>query len=116
MAPVKNPGPHGFGRAVAHGFANMTGDAAVVMMADEPDDCRDVVRYWEKLNEGYDCVFGSRFIKDGAVIGYPTFKLIINRLVDLFLRLLFNIKLKDRTNASNAYEKLVIHGCALLIT
>src|ERR1700758_2360914 len=45
LRPVKNPGPHGFGRAVAHGFAHMTGDAVVVMMADESDDCRDVVRY-----------------------------------------------------------------------
>ena len=24
------------------------------MMADESDDCRDVVRYWEKLSEGWD--------------------------------------------------------------
>ena len=36
--------------------------SVVVMMADESDDCRDVVRYWKKLNEGYDCVFGSRFM------------------------------------------------------
>ena len=28
------------------------GDAVVMMMADESDDCRDVVRYWELLNEG----------------------------------------------------------------
>ena len=32
------------------------------MMADETDDCRDVVRYWQTLNEGWECVFGSRFI------------------------------------------------------
>src|SRR6266700_6539400 len=95
LRPVKNPAPHGFGRAVAHGFAHMTGDAAVVMMADESDDCRDVVRYWEKLNEGYDCVFGSRFMRGGGAIDYPLVKLIINRLANLFLRLLFNIKLND---------------------
>jgi len=44
----------------------MRGDAVVVMMADESDDCRDVVRYWLGLNEGWDCVFGSRFIKGGG--------------------------------------------------
>ena len=33
----------------------MSGDAVVIMMADESDDCRDVVRYWKKLNEGWDC-------------------------------------------------------------
>ena len=54
LRPVQNLAPHGFGRAVSRGFDHMAGDAVVVMMADESDDCRDVVRYWEKLNEGYD--------------------------------------------------------------
>src|SRR5437762_4353052 len=108
MAPVKNPGPHGFGRAVAHGFANMTGDAAVIMMADESDDCRDVVRYWQKLNEGYDCVFGSRFTKGGGVIDYPRLKLFFNRLANRFLRVLFRIKLNDVTNAFKAYRKTTL--------
>jgi glycosyltransferase involved in cell wall biosynthesis len=60
LRPVKNPGPRGFGRAVICGVDVAAGDAVVVMMADESDDCRDVVRYWEKLNEGYEAVFGSR--------------------------------------------------------
>ena len=64
-------GPHGFGRAVILGSTQLTGDAVVIMMADESDDCRDVVRYWQKLNEGYDAVFGSRFINGGGVIDYP---------------------------------------------
>src|SRR5690242_21816139 len=34
IVPVKNDGPHGFGRAVVCGFEHMKGDAAVVMMAD----------------------------------------------------------------------------------
>jgi hypothetical protein len=58
--------PHGFGHAIVAGLLDMNGDAAVVMMADESDDCRDVVRYWNKLNEGWDAVFGSRFLKGGG--------------------------------------------------
>jgi len=60
---------------------------------------RDVVRYWQELNKGCDCVFGSRFLKGGGVIDYPFIKLKINRLANLFLRLLFGIKLNDTTNA-----------------
>ena len=56
----------------------MKGDAAIIMMADESDDCRDVVRYWRELNQGWDCVFGSRFIKGGRVIDYPRFKLFLS--------------------------------------
>jgi dolichol-phosphate mannosyltransferase len=113
---VKNEGEHGFGRAIICGLDHMRGDAAVLMMADESDDCRDVVRYWEKLNEGYDCVFGSRFVKGGGVIDYPRFKLFVNRLANRFLKFLFRIKLNDATNAFKAYRKTVIDGCRPLIS
>lgn len=112
---VQNPAPHGFGRAVICGFDYMSGDAVVVMMADESDDCRDVVRYWKKLNEGYDCVFGSRFMRSGGVIDYPKIKLFLNRLANSFLRMLFRIKLNDTTNAFKAYRKEVIDGCRPLL-
>src|SRR6266568_7361874 len=111
LRPVQNPAPHGFGRAVACGFDHMAGDAVVMMMADESDDCRDVVRYWKKLNEGYDCVFGSRFIKGAGVIDYPWLKLRLNRLANLFIRILFRISLNDTTNAFKAYRKTVLDGC-----
>lgn len=115
LIPTQNPGPHGFGRAVARGLSTMSGDAVVIMMADESDDCRDVVRYWNKLNEGYDCVFGSRFIKGGGVIDYPKIKLFLNRLANYFLKVLFRIKLNDTTNAFKAYRREVIEGCQPLI-
>jgi dolichol-phosphate mannosyltransferase len=111
LVALKNTGRHGFGRAIVFGFDNMSGDAAVVMMADESDDCRDVVRYWELLSEGWDAVFGSRFIKGGGVIDYPWHKLIINRMANLFLRMLFGMRLNDTTNAFKAYRRTVIEGC-----
>lgn len=110
LRPVQNAGPHGFGRAIQCGLEAMTGDAAVIFMADESDDCRDVVRYWEKLNEGYDCVFGSRFIKGGGTIDYPAIKLFMNRMANAFVRLLFRHGLNDTTNAFKAYRKEVIDG------
>jgi dolichol-phosphate mannosyltransferase len=110
LAPVQNPGPHGFGRAITLGLDRAKGDAIVIMMADESDDCRDVVRYWEKLNEGYDCVFGSRFMKGGGVIDYPPLKLWLNRMANTFIRMLFSHGLNDTTNAFKAYRKTVIDG------
>ena len=116
LRPIANTSTPGFGSAVIRGFDHMHGDAVVIMMADESDDCRDVVRYWQKLNEGYDCVFGSRFMKGGGVIDYPRVKLLINRVANLFLRLLFNVKLNDATNAFKAYRASVIEGCRPLIS
>ncbi len=111
IRPVQNDGANGFGRAVVAGINAMRGDAAVIMMADESDDCRDVVRYWRQLSEGWDCVFGSRFIKGGGVIDYPWLKLRMNRLANLFVRLLFGIPLNDTTNAFKAYRKTTLDGC-----
>jgi dolichol-phosphate mannosyltransferase len=116
VKPVKNYGLHGFGRAVVCGLDCMTGDAVVIMMADESDDCKDVVRYWDILNKGFDCVFGSRFIKGGSVVGYPLHKLILNRLANTFLRFFFGIRLNDTTNAFKAYRREVIEGCRPLIS
>jgi dolichol-phosphate mannosyltransferase len=115
LIPTQNLAPNGFGRAIARGLSAMNGDAVVIMMADESDDCHDVVRYWQKLNEGYDCVFGSRFVKGGGVIDYPKIKLFLNRLANYFLKILFRIKLNDTTNAFKAYRKEVIDGCQPLI-
>ena len=54
-------------------------------------------------------------MKGGGVIDYPRLKLFINRLANLFLRLLFSIKLNDTTNAFKAYRKETIEGCRPLI-
>jgi len=116
LHPVQNTGAHGFGRAICAGLNAMQGDAVVIMMADESDDCRDVVRYWQTLNEGYDCVFGSRFIRGGGVIDYPRLKLTMNRLVNTALRIVFHISLNDTTNAFKAYRRHVIEGCQPLIS
>jgi dolichol-phosphate mannosyltransferase len=113
---LKNGLPHGFGRAIVCGLQGMNGDAAVIMMADESDDCRDVVRYWNALNEGWDAVFGSRFMKGGGVIDYPWLKLRLNRMANLFIRLLFGISLNDTTNAFKAYRRTVIEGCQPLLS
>jgi dolichol-phosphate mannosyltransferase len=115
VQPIQDNGGHGFGRAVICGLDHMKGDAVVIMMADESDDCRDAVRYWQKLQEGYDCVFGSRFIKGGGVTDYPRIKLLLNRLANLFIKVLFRLKLNDTTNAFKAYRRTVIDGCRPLI-
>jgi len=116
ITTVQSPPPHGFGRAIIAGLDQMQGDAVVLMMADESDDCRDVVRYWETLQQGYDCVFGSRFIKGGRAINYPKLKLALNRCANLFLKTMFNVPLNDTTNAFKAYRREVIDGCRPLIS
>ena len=70
---------------------------------------------WNMLNEGNDCVFGSRFIRGGGVIDYPRLKLILNRTANKLLQLFFRIKHNDITNAFKAYRKTTIDGCRPLL-
>jgi dolichol-phosphate mannosyltransferase len=108
---VQNTGSHGFGNAIVFGIDRSQGDAVVIMMADESDDCRDVAEYWELLGQGWDAAFGSRFIRGGGVIDYPMHKLLINRLANAFLRVMFRSRLNDFTNAFKAYRRTALDGC-----
>lgn len=112
---LDKPAPHGIGRALVHGLDHMSGDAVAIMMADKSDSPDDLARYWDLLCEGHECVFGSRFIAGGSVHDYPLLKLILNRVVNTFIRLLFGIRLNDTTNAFKAYRREVIDGCRPLI-
>jgi dolichol-phosphate mannosyltransferase len=116
LVAVKNEGPSGFGRAVIRGIHAVSGDAVVIMMADESDDCRDVVKYWQKLNDGYEAVFGSRFISGGGVIDYPFPKYLLNRAFNLTLQVLFGYRFNDTTNAFKAYRKATLLGLQPLLS
>jgi dolichol-phosphate mannosyltransferase len=98
----------GFGLAVRAGLERFSGDAVAIMMADGSDDPEDLVRYHRVLADGHDCAFGSRFIRGGQVSGYPRFKLILNRIVNWGIRLLFRHGYDDTTNAFKAYRREVI--------
>ncbi len=113
---INNYYPNGFGFAVRCGLENFRGDAVAIVMADSSDAPENIVDYYYKLQEGYDCVFGSRFIRGGKVIDYPTHKLIVNRLANLFISVLFGLKFNDTTNAFKAYRREVIEGISPLLS
>jgi dolichol-phosphate mannosyltransferase len=105
---IRNPYPNGYGFAVRAGLEAFSGDAVAVMMADGSDDPDDLVLYFRVLEAGYDCAFGSRFMPGATVEGYPRAKLLINRLVNLAIRALFQHGYNDTTNAFKAYRREVI--------
>lgn len=100
--------PRGFGFTVRAGFDVFTGDAVAIMMADGSDDPSDLVRYHALLADGFDCAFGSRFMRGAAVHDYPKPKLALNRVVNAGIRVLFRHGFNDTTNAFKAYRREVI--------
>ena len=101
----KNQYNPGYGNAVRFGIEKNQSDAVVFFMGDCSDNPKDIINYVDCLDEGFDCVFGSRFIKNSIVKDYPFPKLILNRIANNFIRLLFLIKYNDVTNAFKAYRK-----------
>jgi len=113
---INNYYPNGYGYAVRCGLENFKGQAVVIVMADSSDHPEDVIKYFNELIKGYDCVFGSRFLFDSEVYNYPIHKLILNRIGNMFIQLLFGVKYNDTTNAFKAYRKEVIEGISPLIS
>jgi dolichol-phosphate mannosyltransferase len=113
---IPNASPNGFGFSVRAGLDACRGDAIALVMADGSDDPADLIKCYNKLNEGYDCVFGSRFIAGSRVIGYPIHKLILNRLANGLIRVLFRQRFNDFTNAFKIYRREVIAGVQPLLS
>ncbi len=112
---VTNTGPAGYGFAVRTGLDTYAGDAVVIVMADSSDDPRDVVTYYEKLLEGFDCVFGSRFVAGATVRNYPTSKLILNRIANRIISMVFRLHYDDVTNAFKCFRREAIDGVRPLL-
>ena len=106
---LNNDPPNGFGFAVRKGLENFQGDYVAIVMADLSDRPVDLVKFYRKMNEGYDCVFGSRFINGGKTIDYPRFKYYLNRLTNTIIKLLFGISYNDTTNAFKLYSRETIN-------
>ncbi|MFC1849717.1 glycosyltransferase family 2 protein [candidate division CSSED10-310 bacterium] len=110
LRAIKSPYPSGYGFAIRCGLENFQGDCVATMMADTSDSPDDLVRFYRKLTEGFDAVFGSRFMRGGSVVDYPLFKLILNRITNLFIRIIFGIAYNDVTNAFKMYRRESIAG------
>ena len=78
-----------------------------IFMADMSDSIEDLKTYYENINndENLDAIFGSRFIKNSNIKNYPKFKLLVNRLANNIIRLIFFSKYNDFTNAFKIYRK-----------
>ncbi len=113
---VHNRPPNGFGHAVRCGLREVKGDCISIVMADLSDSPEDLVSFYREMQKGYDCVFGSRFMKQSKVVDYPAHKLFLNRLVNTMIRLLFQIQYNDVTNAFKMYRRHVIENLNPLLS
>lgn len=101
---IKNAKP-GLGSAIYMGVINSKKEYFTIFMADLSDSIEDMQVYYNTIkNKKLDSVFGSRFIQNSKVDGYPIRKLILNRLANNIIRLFFLSNYNDFTNAFKIYR------------
>ena len=97
----------GLGSAVISGINNSSKKLVGIFMADMSDNLNDLKKYYEKMRSDntLDAIFGSRFIRDSKITNYPKFKLLLNRIANNFIKIIFFSKYNDFTNAFKIYKK-----------
>ena len=99
----------GLGGAINLGIKKAIGEYAAIMMADQSDDINDLIKYNNLIQSAeYDAILGSRFTKDSKVNDYPIQKLILNRIFNFFVSIIFFNSYNDYTNAFKIYKKSVL--------
>ena len=107
----------GLGEAIKNGIKFSKGEYLSIIMCDGSDDIDDLKKYIEIIKkENLDAVFGSRFLRNSKIIGYPKFKLILNRIFNYFVSLIYMNKYNDFTNAFKIYKKDVLLGIEPIVS
>jgi len=103
---VSNEWHGGVGNAIRFGLTKWEGDIVAICMADGSDAPEDILLLYKKICEdGYDCAFGSRFIKGGQIENYPLIKLFLNRIFNNWVRIKTGIDYNDFTNIFKLFHR-----------
>lgn len=103
----RGPGKQGAQLRMGLYFALNRGYEGVITIdGNNKDSIEDVPKFIEKLDEGYDFVQGSRFIKGGQAINTPFIRLVSVKMIHApIISLTAKEKFTDTTNAYRAYSR-----------
>lgn len=68
----------------------------------------EIPQFFEKMSEGYDCVFGSRFCEGGRMEESPLKRRIISRGGSVLTNMLLGTRLKDMTSGFEMFKRPVL--------
>lgn len=105
---VNNKLDGGFGNALRTGFKEAYGEVVVPIMGDLCDDLETVKKMLNKIEDGYDIVCGSRYIKNGKRQGGSILKGFLSCWGGRLLHFLLVVPTNDISNAFKMYRKSVL--------
>lgn len=68
----------------------------------------EIPLFIDKLEEGYDCVWGSRFVDGGGFANHPLYRRLLSSGGTLLANLVLGTKLKDMTSGFEAFKKEIL--------
>jgi glycosyltransferase involved in cell wall biosynthesis len=95
----------GYGRAMGYGLAQAKGDIIVEFTPDGNSIPEDIPRIIVKVNEGYDLVIGSRYLKGARSDDDDWLTALGNRLFTAAVNLLFRARYTDVLVGFRAYRR-----------
>jgi len=101
---VNRSPPYGFGYSIRDGIQLADSKMTAIMMADLSDNPVFLRNMKEKLDEGCDCVNGSRFVKGSKIIGYSPLKYLSNRMFNIAVMAGFFTGVTDTSNNFKAFR------------
>jgi glycosyltransferase involved in cell wall biosynthesis len=104
---VRNIYGRGALNAIRTGIKKARGDAVLVTMADLSDRASDIPKMYRLINEGYDVVCGSRYIRGGGQNSRTLFKKAMSRFIGSSLHYLIGIQTHDVTNNFKMYRSSI---------
>jgi len=107
---IENKLTPGFANALKSGFNSALGEVVVPVMGDLCDDLSAIKEMFNKINDGYDVVCGSRYMKRGARLGGSKIKGFFSRFVGVSLHYLLGLPTRDISNAFKMYRKVVLES------
>ncbi len=103
----------GMGNALKEGTSIAKGKTIIWAMADKSDNPETFPRMVEKINSGFDMVFGSRYIKGGSRGDLAVHKAFFSMSYSLLAKLVFGLRVNDITNAFRCFRKKVFDSVNL---
>jgi glycosyltransferase involved in cell wall biosynthesis len=98
----------GFRRALADGAERI-----IEMDGGGSHKPEELGQFVEKLDEGYDCVWGSRFISGGSISEQPLYRRILSGGGTMLSNIVLGTKLKDMTSGFEAFQADVLKNLNL---
>jgi len=106
-------GKRGVGDAIKTGIKNATKETTLIVMGDGSERPNNLIDLILKMSKNYDMVFANRFSNQSKIKSYPIKKLIANRCCNFIIRLFFNFKSQDITNAVKIYNTKILKELVL---